>query len=79
MLHLLDLHDRFVRRRRKHSVVAVAPCMIEIHRTAERLGPKARGSIDVRDIAIDQHGAQAGMMHVIHSINRNSHKMPCLE
>jgi hypothetical protein len=65
MVDALDLHDRFVRRRRQHSVPVAAARMIEIRWAPERLGPKTSRRVHIGDIAIDQNGAKPGVMHFL--------------
>jgi len=38
--------------------------MCRIDGAPQRLGPEARRSIHIVGVAVDQHGAEAGMMHV---------------
>jgi hypothetical protein len=37
--------------------------MVKVHGTAERGGPEVSGLIHVGRLAVNQHGAQAGVVH----------------
>src|SRR5262249_5230207 len=63
MLHALDLHDGLVGRRLQHAVVAAAAGMPEVHRPPQRRAPEAGGRGHIAGLTVDQHGAEAGMMH----------------
>ena len=64
MIDKLDLHNGFIGRRLQHPVVAAAARMVEVHRAAQRTGPESGRCIRVRRVAVDQHGAQARVVHV---------------
>ena len=59
----LKLHDRFVGWRFQHAVIAAATGMIGIYRTAQCLGPEARGLIDISYVAVDQQCAKSRVVH----------------
>src|SRR3990170_6095126 len=67
VLHPLDLHDRLVGRGLQHPVVAARARMAGVDRSAQRLGPESRRGVDVVGLAVDQHGAKTGMVHVGYS------------
>ena len=73
MIDKLDLHNGFIGRRLQHPVVVPAARMVVIDRATQRTGPKSGRFIDVRGVAIDQHGAQARMVHVGPSTVRSIH------
>jgi hypothetical protein len=64
VLDALNLDDRLAGRRLEHAVGAAAHRMGAVDRAAERFRPEARRRVDVGDLAIDQHGAKAGAVHV---------------
>ena len=64
MVHALDFHDGLIGRRLQHPISIAAARMLEVHRTTQRIAPEFRSFIDIRRTAIDQHGAQARMMHI---------------
>jgi hypothetical protein len=53
VIDTLDLHNRFVRRRLEHALVAACARVIGIHRTSQCGCPKAGCLIDVSGVAID--------------------------
>src|SRR5262245_46796805 len=63
VLVALDLDDRLVCRCCKHAVIVTAHRMVKVHGTAERGGPEAGGLVHVGDLAVNQRGAQAGVVH----------------
>ena len=62
--HALNLNDGLVGRSFQHTVIAAAARMFEVHGATQRLAPEARGLVHIGSFAVDQNGAQAGMMHV---------------
>lgn len=64
MLDALNLHDRLVGRRLEHAVGAAAHRMRAVDGTAQGFRPKARRRVHIGDLAIDQHGAKARVVHV---------------
>src|SRR5262249_33937401 len=63
VLDALDLDDRLIRRRCQHAVTVAAHWMAKVHGTAERGSPEMSGLVQVGGLAINQHGAQAGVVH----------------
>src|SRR5262245_56309341 len=63
MLDLLDFDNHLVRTSFQHAVFIAAHRMAQIYRTTEGGSPKAGGLVQVCGLAIDEHGAQAGMVH----------------
>src|SRR5438874_9055966 len=64
VLDALDLHDRLVGRGLQHAVVAAAARMAGIDGATQRLGPEAGGAVQIGGPAVDQHGAETGMVHI---------------
>ena len=64
VLHALDLHDRLVGWGLQHAVVAPAARMLEVHRATECLPPVAGRLVHIGGLAVDQHSAEAGMVHI---------------
>src|SRR5262245_59452796 len=62
VLDALDLDDRLVCRCCKHAVIVAAHRMVKVHGTAERGGPEVSGLVHVDRLAVNQHGAQAGVV-----------------
>src|SRR5437764_7337416 len=67
VLHALNLHAEFARRRLQHAVVAAAAGMLRIDRPAERFGPEAGGRVDIVGLATDQQALDARAMHGVPS------------
>src|SRR5262249_23196120 len=63
MLDLLDFDEHLVRTSFQHAVIVAAHWMTKIYRTAEGGSPEAGGLVQVRGLAVDEQGAQAGMVH----------------
>jgi hypothetical protein len=64
VLHALDLHDGLVGRGLQHAVVAAAARMLEVHGATECLTPVAGGLVHIGGLAVNQHSAEAGMVHI---------------
>src|SRR5262245_20620240 len=67
VLHALDLHDQLVRWGLQHAIVAAAAGMLEVHGATECLTPIAGGLVHIGGFAVDQHSAEAGMVHTVAS------------
>src|SRR5438552_3056021 len=63
VVHALKLDYRLVILGLEHPVVAAARRVLEVHGATQRLAPEARGGVDVRGVAVDQHGAETGAVH----------------
>src|SRR5262249_61785883 len=61
MLDPLDFDEHLVRTSFQHAVIVAAHWMTKIYRTAEGGSPEAGGLVQVCGLAVDEHGAQAGM------------------
>src|ERR1700752_41802 len=64
MVHALDLHDWLIGRGLQHAIIAAATRMGMVHGPTQRLAPEAGGLVDIGGLAVDQHGAEAGMVHI---------------
>src|SRR4029453_4465180 len=59
----LDLDDALVGRGLQHPVVAAAAGMLGVHRAPQRPRPEESSLVHVRCVAVDQHRAEAGVVH----------------
>src|SRR5262249_37896310 len=62
MLDPLDFDEHLVRTSFQQAVIVAAHWMTKIYRTAEGGSPEAGGLVQVCGLAVDEHGAQAGMV-----------------
>src|SRR5690348_7183336 len=63
VLHALQLHHRFVGRRRELPVFVAAARMVHVHWPPQSGGPETGRLVNVGDVAINLHRAQAGVVH----------------
>src|SRR5450432_15370 len=63
VLHPLDLHDGLIERGLEHSVIAPASRVNWVYRPTQRFSPEVGGRVDVRGLAVNQHGAEPGVVH----------------
>jgi hypothetical protein len=64
VVYALDLHNGFVGRCLQHTVVAATATVLRIHRATKGRGPEPGSLVHIGGLAVDQHGAKAGMMHI---------------
>jgi hypothetical protein len=64
VVHALDLHDGLIGWGLQHAVIAAAARMAGVHGATQRLAPEAGGLVDIGGLAVDQHGAETGMVHI---------------
>jgi hypothetical protein len=60
----LDLHDGFIGRSFQHNVIAAGTGMVAIDRATQRVSPEAGGLFQISGPAINEHGAESGMVHI---------------
>ena len=64
VVHALDLHDGLIGWGLQHPVIAAAARMAGVHGATQRLAPEARGLVHIGGLAVDQHGAETGVVHI---------------
>ncbi len=69
-VHALDLHDGLVGRDLQHALIAAAARMVGIYGATQCLAPEAGRLVHIGGLAVDQHGAEAGLVHISASRHR---------